>query len=232
MKTIYHCDCIQGSKKYIQNESIDLIITDPPYNLNYFGTTQTKSKKPRFTKMDNDHLTDRKYLTFTYNWLKEAYRVLKPRHHIYVFIDWRMYPYLALMMKKVGFVIKNCVVWDKVHFGLGWQYRFKHEFIIFAAKGNQKVRRIRSRGTSDILHVPKIPGSKLSHAAEKPLELIQKMILNSSEEGERVADFFLGSGVVAEAAVINRREIVGFETVEKNYNLIQKRLNKEGIQYD
>jgi DNA modification methylase len=221
---IYNIDCIEGAINYLEDESVDLLIADPPYNLGFGGTTQTKTKKPRFEIIANDNLSAREYQRFTYRWLKQAYRVLKPRRHIYVCIDWRMYPYLALWMRKVGFNIKNCIVWDKVNMGLGWQYRFQHELIIFGVKGTQKIRRISTRYDSDVWKIPRISGNKTIHPTEKPIELMNRMILNSSDPNELVVDFFLGSGPVAEAALSNGRKFIGFEVDPIYYALTLDRI--------
>lgn len=223
---IYNMDCIEGAKQYILDESVDLIVTDPPYNLGFGGTTQTKTKKPRFNIIANDKLTQKEYQRFTFQWLRQAYRILKPGRHIYVCIDWRMYPLMTLWMRRVGFVIKNCIVWDKMRMGVGWQYRFQHEFIIFAVRGEKNVRRIKTRLDTDILRIPKIAGNKTIHPTEKPSDLMDKIIKNSSEEGEVVADFFLGSGPVAEAAIRNNRKIRGFEVDPIYFEVVTKRINE------
>jgi DNA modification methylase len=221
---IYNMDCIEGAKQIIEDNSVDLIVTDPPYNLGFGGTTQTKTKRPRFNIIANDNLPQRDYQRFTFQWLRQAYRVLKPGRHIYVCIDWRMYPLISLWMQRVGFVIKNCIVWDKVHMGMGWQYRFQHEFIIFAVKGKQKARRIGTRKARDIWSIPRISGNKTVHPTEKPSELIAPMILNSSQPGELVVDFFLGSGPVAEAAIANDRRFIGFEIDPGYFQITKKRI--------
>ncbi|QOS97534.1 site-specific DNA-methyltransferase [Brevibacterium sp. JNUCC-42] len=222
---IYNMDCISGAKQHLLDDSIDLLIADPPYNLRYRGTYQTKTKKPRFNIIANDQLTPRDYQRFTFQWLREAYRVLKPGRHIYVFIDWRMYPLLYLWMQRVGFAIKNCVVWNKVHIGFGYHYRHQHEFIIFAAKGKgkNKVRRIPSRRITDIWPIPKVPGQKMIHPTEKPAKLMEDLIVNSSQESETVADFFLGSGPVVEAANKLGRNVTGFEIDENYFKLASNR---------
>lgn len=214
---IYNMDCIKGAQQYLEEESADLVIADPPYNLGFGGTSMTKIGKPRFNIIANDKLSDREFQRFTFAWLREAYRVLKTGRHIYVFIDWRMYPLMVLWMKKVGFTIKNCIVWDKERMGMGWQYRYRHEFIIFASKGKQKVRRVSTRKAADIWRIPRINGNKTIHPTEKPADLIEPMIVNSSEEGEHVVDFFVGSGPVFEAAINNDRKFTGFEIDELHY---------------
>lgn len=78
--------------------------------------------------------------------------------------------------------------------GLGWQYRFQHEFLIFAVKPAERIRRIGTRSAADIWKIPRIAGNKTIHPTEKSVELLRQIILNSSSEGELVADFFCGSG--------------------------------------
>ncbi|MCY9769442.1 site-specific DNA-methyltransferase [Paenibacillus alvei] len=220
---IYNMDCIKGAQKYIADESLDLIICDPPYNLGFGGTNMTKHKKARFAIIANDNLSRQEYQRFTLQWLREAYRTLKTGRHIYIFIDWRMYPLMALWVQRAGFVIKNCIVWDKEHMGMGWQYRYRHEFIILAVKGKQKVRRISTRSDTDVWRIPRIPGAKTIHPTEKPVELMERIVLNSSEAGELVGDFFLGSGPVIEAAHKHGRNVTGFE-IDPIY--FQKSINR------
>ncbi|WP_419877713.1 DNA-methyltransferase [Brevibacillus centrosporus] len=222
---IYNMDCIEGAKQLIKDDSVDLIVTDPPYNLGFGGTKLTKTKKPRFNIIANDRLSQKDYQRFTFQWLYQAYRILKPGRHIYVCIDWRMYPLMALWMQRVGFVIKNCIVWDKMQMGMGWQYRFRHEFVIFAVKGKQGARRIATRKATDVWSVPRISGNKTIHPTEKPPELIEPMILNSSQHGEVVVDFFLGSGSVAEAALKTGRDVIGFEVEPKYFKLTEERIS-------
>ncbi len=216
MNQIYNIDCVKGARKYLEDDSVDLIVTDPPYNLNYGGTTSRRTKKPRFGQFANDHLTIREYYRFTRSWLEEAYRVLKPERHLYVFIDWRMYSYLFIWLQRVGFKIKNLVVWDKKYFGMGNYYRYQHELIIFAWKGKRAVPlRLRKRNVPDIWQIPKLSASSMIHPTEKPVEVMKRIIEYSSEPGELVVDFFAGSGASGEAAVELGRKYIGFELDEK-----------------
>jgi site-specific DNA-methyltransferase (adenine-specific) len=172
-------------------------------------------------------LSLRDYQRFTIKWLKEAYRVLKPKRHIYVCIDWRMYSYLFLWMRHVGFTPKNLIVWDKVQFGMGWQYRFQHELVIFATKGSHQVRRVAKRNISDVWSIKRIPGNKTIHPTEKPEQFFTNMIKNSSYTGELVVDFFCGSGASAAAAnELNDRNFIGFEIDPQHYDTIQTRLSR------
>ncbi len=215
MNKIYQIDCVDGAKKYLDDNSVDLIIADPPYNLNYGGTNSKRTKKPRFGQFANDHLSIRDYYRFTRSWLQEAHRVLKPERHIYVFIDWRMYSYLFIWLQRVGFKIKNLIVWDKKHFGMGNYYRYQHELIIFAWKGKRAVPlRLKNRNVPDVWQVPKLAASRMIHPTEKPVDLMKRIIEYSSAPDELVVDFFAGSGVSGEAAVNLNRKYIGFELDE------------------
>jgi site-specific DNA-methyltransferase (adenine-specific) len=210
----------------LKDGSVDLIIADPPYNLGFGGTKQTSSRKPRFNVIANDQLTGRDYQRFTFQWLHQAYRILKPGRHIYVCIDWRMYPFMVLWMRRVGFIIKNCIVWNKERMGMGWQYRYQHEFIIFAVKSDKKVRRVSTRSSTDIWNVPRISGNKTIHPTEKPIELMDRMIENSTLKGELIVDFFSGSGPVGEAAIKMDRQLLAFEIDELWYEVSRERLER------
>ncbi|MEC0167388.1 site-specific DNA-methyltransferase [Paenibacillus graminis] len=225
---IYNMNCIQGAQQ-IEDETAALIIADPPYNLKYGGTNQNRQRKHRFNIMKNDDLPLADYRRFSLAWLKQAHRILKPGHHIYVCIDWRMYPDIVRWLRLTGFVVKNCIVWDKENFGLGWNYRYQHEFIIMAVKEAKKNRRIRSRNQSDIMRIPRIPGNHMVHPTEKPVDLMKRLIENSSEEGEYIVDFFAGSGVVPAAAEALNRKWDAFEIdphwVEVTMNRLRNLIN-------
>jgi site-specific DNA-methyltransferase (adenine-specific) len=109
--------------------------------------------------------------------------------------------------------------------GLGWQYRFQYEFILFAVKPNKGVCRIGTRRATDIWKFPRIPGgTKTIHPAEKPVDLLKMILLNITQEGEVVVDFFSGSGPVAEAAWLTKWNLTDFEIDEIWYSVSRKRM--------
>ncbi len=226
-------DCILGAQTYIEDESTSLVIADPPYNLGFSGTNQTKTKKPRFKSIINDNLSFRDYRRFTFSWLREAYRILKPGHHFYFFIDWRMYPHFSLWVQKVGFVIKNNIVWDKVQFGMGYHYRYQHEFIVYGIKPSRRpVRRPKSRNVSDIWRIKRIPSNLTIHPTEKPVELYDRILTESSFPKDLVVDFFMGSGPSFLSEHAKPREMRGFEIDPENIKLMKNRFsNHEHIEF-
>lgn len=78
MNIIFQEDCVKGASAYIRSDSCSLVIADPPYNLGFAGTKHTKTKKTRFETLCNDRLSDQEYRHFSFAWLKEAFRILKP----------------------------------------------------------------------------------------------------------------------------------------------------------
>ena len=103
--------------------------------------------------------------------------------------------------------------------------RFTHEFIIFAVKG-KTARRISTRSAKDIWEIVRISGNKTIHPTEKPVELMDRIVKNSSEEGELIVDLFSGSGPAGEAAIKNNRNLIAYEVDRTWYNVSKDRFNK------
>ena len=204
MGNIIRCgDCLELLSQ-LDDNSIDLLITDPPYCI---GTTSNGSKaiwsdnnliKPFFDKFFN-----------------EIQRVLKHGAEFYINTDWRTYPFLfPIISTKLN--VKNCIVWDYEWIKAGSHYRFSHEFIIYGFKGENK--RNFSASERDVWRERPInfTGEKW-HQAEKPLNLIEKMVINSSKEGDIILDAFSGSGTTAIACLKNNRKFIGFEINEDTF---------------
>lgn len=209
---IYNQNCLEGIKK-IEDETIDLIVTDPPYCI---GTT---SNGKQGTWNDNNLVEPFFEILFS-----ELKRVLKDGAAMYINTDWRTYPFLYPILKKY-FEIPNLIVWDYEWIKCGGQYRFSHEFIIYAIKGKRK--RTFSASERDVWRIKPINWTlptKL-HNAQKPVALVEKMLLNSSAEGDIVLDTFIGSGTTAEACIRNNRNYIGFEIDEHYYKITQDRIN-------
>lgn len=158
-------------------------------------------------------------------YFKELKRVLKDESDIYINTDWRTYPFLYPIMQEY-FVIRNLIVWDYEWIKAGSHYRFSHEFIIYASKGN--ARRKFSASERDVWRIRPInfTSKEKLHNSQKPLELVRKMILNSSSEGDTVLDTFLGSGTTIIACEELKRNFIGFEIDKAYYDISNKRLKE------
>lgn len=125
-------DCLKVLKE-LPSGSVDLVVTDPPYNMAYSG----RGFLNKFSSFANDDLTPEEHSKWFDKIVKELYRVLKDDTAIYIWIDWRNYARIYPIIEKY-FDIKNCIVWDKETIGMGKHYRFQHELCIFAVKGDYK----------------------------------------------------------------------------------------------
>lgn len=210
---IYNEDCLDGLIK-LPDGSVDLIVTDPPYCV---GCT---SNGLRGTYSDLNLLRP-----FFEQLFGEWRRVLKDGGQIYVNTDWRTYPFLYPLMEKF-FVMRNLIVWDFMWLKAGNFYRYTHELIMYASNG--AMTRTFSPSETDIWRIRCVINrqqQKRSHPAEKPVELCERMIKNSSSEGDTVLDCFMGSGTTGVACVNLNRNFIGYEIDEKYFAVAQERIS-------
>ena len=212
-------DCLEVMKE-IPDESMDMILTDPPYGIDL--TPQRNGSKFKGTKVLNDD---------TLNWLphivKEYKRVLKTNSVGYIFCNWQNYDIFKQSFEK-EFIIKNCIVWDKKWFGMGNNWRPNHEFILVITNGNFKTK---SNNKSNILSYTRVHPRKLLHSCGKPIELLMELINESCEEGSLILDTFAGSGTAAIAALNTGRSFICIEKDERYFNIAKERIEcREGYQ--
>lgn len=124
-------------------------------------------------------------------WLPEVYRVLKPGTHCYIMINPRNLKDLWQDAEDVGFVFQNLIVWDKGNQTPNKYYMNAYELILMLRKG--RARNINNLGTKNILRIHNIVRTK-SHPTEKPVELMQVLVENSTNENDIVMDLFMGVG--------------------------------------
>lgn len=207
---LFNEDCLDGLKK-ISDGAIDLIATDPPFCVGA-SSNGTKSTFSDFNLLR----------PFFEQLFSEWQRVLKIGGQIYINTDWRTYPFLYPIMQKF-FVVRNLIVWDIQWLKAGSFYRHVHELIIFASNGQTK--RTWSPSETDIWKIRCINFTQpKNHPAEKPVELCERMIRNSSTENDTVLDCFMGSGTTGVACVNLNRHFVGFEIDEKYFDVAKTRI--------
>jgi site-specific DNA-methyltransferase (adenine-specific) len=208
-------DCLHGIRS-IEDKSINSIITDPPY---FIGMTHNGQK---------GDMSDLAICAPFYNELfREFKRVLKEDGCVYLFCDWRTYHfYYPLLSKHIK--VRNMVVWDKIC-GPGNSYAMMHELIIFANESNKYMKgcnvfTLPSFGSG----AKKTNGEKV-HPTQKPIELIEKFILDSTVEGDTILDCFIGSGTTAIACINTNRNYIGFELQEKYYDIANERIRQKSL---
>ena len=212
--------------KTLENESVDLIVTDPPYKVTSRGNAgssggmmQTKLSMQGKIFKHND-IKPQEYIS-------ELYRVLKEGSHCYIMTNHINLQEMLNTATECGFHFIKSLIWNKGNKIMGQFYMSQFEYILFFRKG--KGKKINKCGTADILNVPnkktKGEDGKNIHDTEKPIELMKILIENSSQEGELVLDPFLGVGATAMACKELNRDYIGIELDEKYYNIACKRVN-------
>ena len=203
----------------IEDNSIDLIIVDPPYKVTKRGVTANTSTggmlRKKLTsegKIFNHNDVDARH------YIKELYRVLKNGSHCYIMTNHINLTNTLNTAQEAGFHFIKSLIWDKGNKIMGQCYMSQFEYILFFRKG--KHRKINKCGTSDILSVPnkktKDCNGKNLHDTEKPVELMKILIENSSNEGDVVMDIFAGIAPVAIACKELNRKFVGCE-IDRDY---------------
>ncbi len=210
-------DAIEELTK-LPDDTIDCLITDPPYGIDYQSNHRTAT--PAFDKLENDQDTANDLLDKV---LAISQNKLKINSHIYVFCSWKNFSDFESVIKKY-FDIKNVLIWDKLNHGTGdleGNYGERYEMIIFASKGRRLLNGLRP---INILPFSRV--GNMVHPTEKPISLLEFLIEKSTQEGEVVLDPFMGSGTTCKAAKNTKRNYIGIELDEQWYIEAQRRLSE------
>lgn len=288
---IYNEDCLHGMREKISEESVDLIIADPPY-FKVIGE-----------KWDYMWRTEEDYLEWSKQWIYEAARVLRKGGSLYLFGYFRMLSRLLPIIEDAGFELRQQIILNKgmqavsgratknykmfpnVTESILFLYKDPKPFVKKFLKQRQKDLGLKSKEINEALGVKsngggmwsiytgknvckqlpteeiweklqkilqfEIPYSKISqtynaqlgltdvwddikfygeknrfHPTQKPIELINRLVLASSNPKDIVLDPFMGSGTTAEACVKNDRYYIGYEVNEEYYKKSLERLIK------
>jgi len=213
--------------KGLADESIDLIVTDPPYpitkkgcvgNMGGMMTTQ-QTKDGKVFAYNNISVRD---------YAPEFYRLLKDGSHCYVMTNHINLIEMLNTFTGCGFHFIKSLIWDKGNKISGRFYMSQFEYILFFRKGRGV--QINNCGTSDILSVPnkKTKGAdgKNIHDTEKPVELMKVLIENSTNGGQIVLDPFVGVGSTAIACVESGRDCIACEIDKQYFDIAERRIKE------
>ena len=231
--------------KTIPDETIDLVVTDPPFAINF------KAKKANYNRTASrvlsgyNEINVEDYYKFTNNWMRQVKRVLKKSGSMYVFSGWNNLKDILTALDVNGFTTINHIIW-KYQFGVVTAKKFvtSHYHCLFVCK-NDKMRKFfpysrfkKNAKTSDgkslhykdkedvwIINREYWTGDDKT-PTKLPAEIIKKILKYSSEKTNLVLDPFLGSGQVAVIAKMLGRQYLGFEIVKQYYDFANKRLQK------
>lgn len=243
---IYHGDCVEILKK-LPEKSANLIFADPPYNL------QLKQElyRPNQTKVDgvddewDKFLSSSDYDSFTINWLSGCRRVLADDGTIWVIGSYHNIFRVGKIMMDLGFWILNDVQWYKTNpmpNFRGVRFTNATETLIWAKKSekqkkytfnHQVMKKLNGdKQMTSVWRIPLCTGheriknkyKKKAHSTQKPEELLKRVILSSSSEGDLVLDPFVGSGTTCAVAQKLNRKSIGIEREAKYIKISKKRI--------
>lgn len=217
-------NCALKVLKRIKSNSVDCIVTDPPYKV-ISGGKNTKHKagwKVSVLK-ENDGKIFKHNSIKAQDWFAELFRVLKPGCHAYVMtnnLNLREYLNLAA---EVGFKFHNLLRWDKNNKNANRWYMKDCEYTLFLYKPPAKT--INNPGSAQGFAAPN-PRNK-RHPTEKPVSLFRHYIENSTKPGELVLDPFMGCGTAAVACLKSGRNFIGVELDEAYHAVAVRRVNRQ-----
>lgn len=207
-------DCFSLIRQ-IEDKSVDLIVTDPPYGINL-----TKGYKSGSTELiqGDDGFT---VMFFLDEVLAQYKRILKPDSAVYIFTRFDVMPYWWLKLKNY-FDAKNQIIWFKGGGGMGdlkGNFSYNYESIMFATNGKHQIR---GKRDGSVWQVGKC--KQEYHETQKPIELIEKILLHSTDEGMTVFDPFMGSGTTGVACSKLKRNFIGIELNKEYYDTAVSRI--------
>jgi site-specific DNA-methyltransferase (adenine-specific) len=233
-------DCFEKMKN-IKDNTIDCIITDPPYFLSNNGITCKSGKMVSVNKGEWDKSNGfESVFEFNRKWISESYRLLKVGGSLWVSGTYHNIYVIGSIIQSMGdFKILNNITWVKKSPPPNLSCRFfthSTETILWIRKG------VKSKHTFDydlmkkinenkqmkdvwIIGRPKKEEQKFGkHPTQKPLEIIDRMVLSSTKKNDLVLDMFCGSGSVLVSCKTNSRNCIGIEKNEEYYELSKKRI--------
>jgi len=206
-------DCLERMKE-IPDGSISMILTDPPYGMDL--TPQRVTGKFKGVKIKNDDSLD-----WCDSFFNECYRVTSKNSASMFFCNHHCVSEFIASAKAAGFIIKNLIVWNKGHFGMGGNWRPVHELVLICSKGRLVTH---SNSLKTIIDFKKVHHSKAVHPTEKPVSILEHLISQPDYDPEVILDPFMGSGSTGVACQNLNRDFIGIEMDEGYFNIAQERI--------
>lgn len=222
LNKIYHGDCLELMKD-IPDKSIDLILCDPPFGIDYQSAWRIE-KTERFDKIANDKTPFTDFIN------PDLSRIIKDNGAALIFTRWDVQNAFMDALKGINLEVKSIIIWDKGTHSMGdlkKSYGRSYESILFAPNKDFEFPNGRP---SDIVRCNRVSADKLQHPNEKPVELLAKLIRDTTQMGGVVLDLTAGSGSTLVAAIREKRNFIGFELSKEYYELSNKRIKLELMQ--
>jgi len=232
----------------MSESSVDFVFADPPYFLSNDGFTVKSGKAVSVNKGEWDRSRGfSEDLTFHEGWISESLRVLRPEGTIAISGTYHSIYQCGFVLQKLGCRVINEIVWFKPNGApalAGRNFTASHETIVWASKGksvkhtfNYRESREWNDPSDQLLHagkqmrsvwsIPNTPKREKvcgAHPTQKPLQLLERLVLLCTKPGDTVLDPFCGSGTTGVASVRNGRNFIGIELESQYVNLSTQRI--------
>jgi DNA modification methylase len=206
----------------LQNGCIDIILTDPPYGINYVSNRSIYDDTITKRGLLNDGKEE------AFELLDKACEILQRKTaenaHLYFFCSWSVFSRFESIIAKY-FTIKTPIVWDKGNKGSGDlenDWGNQTEIIIYCVKGKKLVNNRRG----NIINVSRLHTSRMVHPTQKPDELIRQILEVSATAGDFVVDPFMGSGSTIKVCNDMKFKSLGIELDQDMFNIANQYINE------
>lgn len=245
--TLHHGDCLKVLK-LLPSESVDMVFADPPYNLSNNGISCKAGKMVSVNKGKWDKSSGFEAdFEFHFNWLDECRKVLKPNGTLWVSGTYHSIYACGHAMQKLGYHILNDICWFKPNASPNLSCRFftaSHETLLWARKEKKSRHtfnysemkkgtfpedklKVSEKQMRSVWSIPATPQSEKTfgmHPTQKPLALMDRVILSSTNVGDIVLDPFCGSASTGVSAIRHGRKFMGIEREREYIALANRRL--------
>ena len=228
---IHYQDCIHGMKD-IPSESIDMLIADPPFGLNFGDMEPLYNRDSNFVAEGYKDIQLENYASFSEKWISEIPRLLKDDGGVWIFSGWSNLVDILNSLRDNNLTLINHIIW-KYQFGVFTRRKFvtSHYHILFAVKNekNYFFNKI-EHYPEDVWYFKREYDRGIKKNATKlPLDLVLRCIDFGSKPGDVIFDPFMGNGTTAIAAKGSFRHFIGFEINPTLKDIIKNGLNNTDL---
>lgn len=246
---LYHANCLDIIKE-LPDDSVDMVFADPPYLLSNGGFTVHAGRRVSVNKGEWDKSKGlEKDFKFHFEWIKAVKRILKPQGTIWISGTYHSIYQCGFALQLAGYHILNDIVWFKPNASPNISCRYftaSHETLIWAKKDKKAKHTFnyelmkKGNWSEDFLkkpnsqmrsvwaiYTPKANEKRFGkHPTQKPEELLRRIILASTNEGDLILDPFTGSSTTGIVAYLLGRRFIGIDIEKKYLDLSIKRFEE------
>lgn len=218
-------------RRVVDGSSAHLLFTDPPYNVSYLGGNRPSPQKARpkrsraWKRIYGDNLSQEEYSVWLGKVFTNVKPVLAPGAPLYIWNGHRQFGPMHELLGKLGVKVSCVITWAKPNFAIGFaDYQQQTEFCLYGwIEENGAHRWFGPTNESTLWEIDRDPTKTYQHPTQKPLELAERAIRNSSQPGDIVLDTFLGSGTTLLASERTGRRCFGIELDPRYVDVIVRR---------